>query len=110
MAIVTCVTIALALFPAGSTANAPEDNLECDPQGRSFALEWWTVDAGGAESSGSTYIVTGSTGQQDAGFQRGDNFALAGGFWPANVDKLFADGFETGDTSQWSFSTNAVSR
>jgi hypothetical protein len=45
-------------------------------------------------------MVNGTAGQPDAGFLTGD-YDLNGGFWDEFL-VLFADGFESGDTSRWS--------
>jgi len=60
----------------------------------------WTVDAGGGSASGGSFMVMGTAGQPDAGVLGGD-YDLNGGFWDEATD-LFADGFESGDTSRWS--------
>lgn len=63
-----------------------------------YAVDWYTVDAGGGFSSGGSFTVTGTIGQPDAaagGATRG-SFSVSGGFWAAQVeiDLLFTDGFE----------------
>jgi hypothetical protein len=46
-----------------------------------YDIDWWTVDGGGATSSGGVYSVSGTIGQPDAVLMSGGNFTLAGGFW-----------------------------
>ena len=46
-----------------------------------YSASWWTVDGGGALSSGGGYILGGTAGQPDAGKLAGGGFTLAGGFW-----------------------------
>ncbi len=46
-----------------------------------FSLPWWTVDGGGGTSQGSTFTVSGTMGQTDAGTASGNVFTLTGGFW-----------------------------
>ena len=49
---------------------------------QAFSLEWWTVDSGGGTSQGGGYMLTGTTGQPEAGtLLSGDAYTLAGGFW-----------------------------
>lgn len=48
-------------------------------------ISWWTVDAGGGESSsGGVYAIVATVGQPDAGSElAGGPYVLEGGFWPA---------------------------
>jgi len=46
-----------------------------------YVLDWHTIDGGGGQSSGGTYILTGTIGQPDAGYLGDDNYELLGGFW-----------------------------
>lgn len=49
--------------------------------GGGYDLSWSTADGGGGSSSGSTFSLTGTAGQPDAGVMSGGDFTLAGGFW-----------------------------
>jgi hypothetical protein len=67
---------------------------------------WWTVDGGGGDSAGGTYLVRGTAGQPDAEAPLvSGQLALEGGFWRGAAelpsDQIFADGFESGSTSAW---------
>jgi hypothetical protein len=46
-----------------------------------YAINWWTADGGGGQSTGGVYAVTDTIGQPDAGRMSGGQFTLAGGFW-----------------------------
>lgn len=46
-----------------------------------YSIEWYTIDGGGGQSSGGSFILTGTIGQPDAGYLGGDNYELLGGFW-----------------------------
>jgi hypothetical protein len=46
-----------------------------------YALDWWTIDGGGGQSTGGAYSVSGTIGQPDAGRMSGGSFTLEGGFW-----------------------------
>ncbi len=46
------------------------------------SLDWYTVDGGGATSTGGSYTLRGTIGQPDFGWLTGGDYALAGGFWP----------------------------
>ncbi len=51
------------------------------PAWAQYDVGWYTIDGGGAASSGGVYVLTGTIGQPDAGRMTGGVFALAGGFW-----------------------------
>ena len=64
--------------------------------GQDFAVDWWTVDGGGAMSAtGGAFALSGTIGQPDAASNptlSGGAFELTGGFWPvANVCYCLAD-------------------
>ncbi len=71
-------------------------------EGSSYAIERWTIDGGGGQSSGGSFAVSGTIAQPDSDPLQpstGGNFAVTGGFWPglARGDaavEVFADGFE----------------
>ena len=45
-------------------------------------LEWHTIDGGGAmRSTSASYELSGTIGQQDAGYSEGQTISLTGGFW-----------------------------
>lgn len=46
-----------------------------------YAIDWFTFDGGGGQSSGDTYTLNGTIGQPDAGVMTGGNYSLVGGFW-----------------------------
>ncbi len=48
-----------------------------------FELDWVSVDAGGGDSSGGNFALSGTVGQSDAGTMSSgdDTFTLHGGFW-----------------------------
>ncbi len=47
-------------------------------------LSKYTVDGGGSVSTGGGFVLSGTTGQPDAGYASGGGFDLSGGFWTAN--------------------------
>jgi len=59
--------------------------------GSGFAVPWWTVDAGGGQSSGGAYTVTGTLGQPDSGTMAGGDFRVNGGFWNTEGASLPSD-------------------
>lgn len=69
-------------------------------EGGGFKITKSTIDAGGGESEGGSFVVTGTIGQADASNKLiGGGFALTGGFWSSGVvmpkpDAMFKDGFE----------------
>ncbi|MSU58975.1 MAG: hypothetical protein EXS35_12545 [Pedosphaera sp.] len=48
-----------------------------------YAIDWFTLDGGGGQSSGGAYTVTGTIGQPDAAKASGGGYTLEGGFWSA---------------------------
>ena len=48
-----------------------------------YALDWFTLDGGGGQSSGGAYTLAGTIGQPDAGASSGGAYTLHGGFWSA---------------------------
>jgi hypothetical protein len=46
-----------------------------------FQIDWYTIDAGGGDSSGGVFSLTGTIGQPDAGASAGGTFQCGGGFW-----------------------------
>jgi hypothetical protein len=49
---------------------------------QSYSIDWFKIAGGGGTSSGGTYQVSGTIGQQDAsGAMTGGSYSLTGGFW-----------------------------
>jgi hypothetical protein len=48
-------------------------------------VNWSSIDAGGARSTGGVYVVTSTIGQPDAAVSTGGRYSLHGGFWSAFV-------------------------
>jgi hypothetical protein len=74
--------------------------------GGPFAIPFYSMDAGGGESLGAAYHLAGTMGQPDAAVAENPNaqLLLVGGFrGRLESFALFRDGFETSDTSRWSF-------
>ncbi len=46
-----------------------------------YAIDWFTVDGGGGNSTNAQYALSGTIGQPDAGMMSGGNYTLQGGFW-----------------------------
>ena len=46
-----------------------------------YKIDWYTIDGGGT-SSGGPYVLTGTIGQPDADWSRGEKYELLSGFWP----------------------------
>jgi hypothetical protein len=64
---------ALVLLAAGSLVSA---------QTGEWNLSWYTIDGGGATSTGGDlYALSGTIGQPDAGEMAGGLYRLNGGFW-----------------------------
>jgi len=53
----------------------------CAPA-QSYSIKWYKIAGGGGTSSGGTYQLSGTAGQQDAGGpMTGGTYSLTGGFW-----------------------------
>jgi len=50
-----------------------------------LAINWWTVDGGGGQSSGGPYVLMGTAGQPDASVNVGGSYVLAGGYWTPGI-------------------------
>jgi len=48
-----------------------------------YAIDWFTFDGGGGQSSGGAYTLAGTIGQPDAAIASGGTHTLHGGFWSA---------------------------
>jgi hypothetical protein len=49
---------------------------------QSYSIDWYKIAGGGGTSTGATYSVNGTIGQQDAsGAMSGGNYSVTGGFW-----------------------------
>lgn len=57
--------------------------LAAIPASAQYAIDWFTLDGGGGQSSGGAYTLNGTIGQPDAGTSSGGNYTLHGGFWSA---------------------------
>lgn len=51
-----------------------------------YSIDSFTIDGGGGTLTGSTFEVSGTIGQPDAGVLAGSTFSLRGGFWMAAAD------------------------
>lgn len=53
------------------------------PSGGAYSIPWSTIDSGGViNSSGGSFVLSGTIGQPDAGpTMTGGSFSLTGGFW-----------------------------
>jgi hypothetical protein len=74
------IPIALVLLISITAANAQRENDPATPQ-NGYDLSWYTIDGGGAFSTGGSYSLSGSIGQPDAGSLSGGSYTLVGGFW-----------------------------
>ena len=56
---------------------------------QSYEMKWWSIDGGGAKSSGGSYAITGAIGQPDTGEAMSSGpYNLDGGFWQATTSRL----------------------
>lgn len=58
-------------------------STDAAPAHSDYGIRWWTIDGGGAMSSGGGYVLMGTIGQADAfATLQGDGYSLEGGYWP----------------------------
>src|SRR6188474_2060715 len=50
-----------------------------------YRLDWFSLDAGGAQSTGGDFTLSGTLGQSDAGAQSGGDYQMIGGFWAVTL-------------------------
>ena len=56
--------------------------LAANAAAQPYEVSWWTVDGGGATGAGGPYMLTGTSGQPDAGGPfAGGPYSLHSGFW-----------------------------
>lgn len=48
-----------------------------------YAIDWFTIDGGGEQSSADSYTLNGTIGQPAAATSSGGAYTLQGGFWSA---------------------------
>src|SRR5712672_1472020 len=48
---------------------------------QNYAIDWYSIDGGGGNSTNNQYSLSGTIGQPDAGHMSGGSFTLDGGFW-----------------------------
>lgn len=98
----------------GSVASADEDRAESRvSDAKTVAIDEivaWSVDGGGGESSGGGFVLTAAVGQVDTGVVHNCGTALEGGLWSGAIDlqPVFCNGFESGDTNGWSSVTGGM--
>lgn len=104
IAILAFVMCCVGRAPAVEPPPAPPDQAaaKAAPE-QAFSLSWWSVDGGGAVTSGGTFSLTGAIGQPDVGAAYRGGFAFDAGVWSVELEPgIFYDGFESGDTGAWS--------
>jgi len=99
-----CAGIGLGRAAEGDGLSGTGDRAPEGTKTTAYAINWWTVDGGGAVFVGSAadYRLSGTAAQPDAGLVAEGSFGLRGGFWVETYDVLFSDGFESGNFSAWS--------
>lgn len=90
-----CAFTTIAMLTAGAASAQP------------FAIESFTIDNGGGTLTSSSFVLSGTIGQPDAGETlRGATYELRGGFWtnPETPSRLCADQNMDGNVSPADFS------
>ena len=78
------LTLALLLGVLGGIRPWSAGDASAATASATYAIDWYTIDGGGASpSGGGQYALGGTIGQADAGTLTGAPYTLAGGFWAA---------------------------
>ena len=105
--VVVAVLLVLLIPLAGASnpASSGEEDARAAPKtARADEMTAWSVDSGGGEASGGAFSLTAAIGQPDARLISQCGTVLDGGLWAGAVDlqPVFCNGFEGGDTGAWS--------
>ena len=96
------VTIALVAL-VGAVPAAPPEAATQRSGSASYTMDWCVLDAsGGGSAASASYKVNVTVGQTGVGTTVGASREIGLGYWFGGDWVLFADDFETGDTSAWS--------
>ena len=77
---VTVVMLIAALIVMGATAVFAQSD--------GYTLNWFSVNSGG-QSAGGGYMLSGISGQAEAGELSGDGYSLSGGFWQPQEQHVY---------------------
>lgn len=103
---------AMFAFPCGAESPSGENSNNASTQSTLQAddLSWWSIDAGGGQSSAGSLGLTGVIGQPESGTASFGGLIFDGGLWSTTLDfgAIFADDFESGNTDAWSTQVGAV--
>lgn len=56
--------------------------VACGALAQNYSIDWSKIAGGGGTATGGVYMVSGTTGQHDAGSPlTGGNFSVTGGYW-----------------------------
>jgi hypothetical protein len=92
-----------AVVGSETPVDGPAPGTKTTADRQAFDLSWWSVDGGGALSSGGSFTLTAAVGQPESGQSHGGTEVFDAGLYSAIIDLqiLFADGFESGGLSNW---------
>ena len=104
------LALLVVLFSTHAAADPPPEETPEHPsadKSQTFQIRTYSVESGGT-STGGDFELRGVIAQPDAGQPlEGGDFALQGGLLalgaPVDQGVLFCDGFESGDTTAWTF-------
>ncbi len=104
VAVLLMLVVPLAETSEPTVSGEGTDAKAVSKSGRADEMAAWSVDSGGGESSGGDFSLIAAIGQPDAGQLARGGTVLDGGLWGGAVDlqALFDDDFENGDTGDWS--------
>ena len=104
------LVLLVAFFSTHAAADPPPEEVQEHPsadKSQTFQIRTYSVESGGT-STGEDFELRGVIAQPDAGPSlEGGDFAVQGGVLalgaPVDPGVIFCDGFESEDTSAWTF-------
>ena len=104
------LALLVAFFSTQTAADPPPEESPAHPsadKSQTFEIRTYSPESGGT-SAGDDYELRGVMAQPDAGPPlEGGDFAVQGGLLalgsPVDQGVIFCDGFESGDTTSWTF-------
>ena len=105
-ALLSCALVLPSRVEAADDLEEKVPPTPAQAQGGAFVLDWHSFESGGRSApAGTGPELAASLGQPEAAVAQSSNYSFQGGFWPViqpQPAEIFADGFESGDTSAWS--------
>jgi len=97
------------LFVCWPAGNQHAEDVAPQEKAAGPEIPWWCVAGGSGSSTGGAYEIQATVGQAASGEAAGGSYYLTAGYLAVGVTpiatEIFSDGFESGDTLEWSSTT-----